>query len=444
MPNPVVAIVGRPNVGKSTLFNRLVGKRIAIVDDSPGITRDRLYAQGEWIGKDFVVIDTGGIMTDERDVMNLRIREQADIAMQEADVIVLLVDVKDGMTPPDIDVADALRRSKKPVLLAINKVENQKQERDALEFYQLGLGEIFPISSLQGFGVADLLDKVVENLPEVGLDEGYPEDAIKIAIIGRPNVGKSSLLNAIVKQERAIVSEIAGTTRDAIDTYFEYEGQSIVLIDTAGIRRAGKVQHSIEYYSVLRAVRAIERADVALMLVDADEGLADGDKRVGGYAHEAGKGVVIVVNKWDLMKGRAIQMHKFANEVREQVPYISYASIVFGSAKNGRGINGILDSAITAARNHAMRLPTGEINRLIRDAVDSHPLTQKGKIFKVYYATMPAVKPPTIVLFTNDPSMLHFSYKRYLENQIRKAYPYEGTPINIFARKAESARDREQ
>lgn len=442
MPNPVVAIVGRPNVGKSTFFNRLAGKRIAIVDDTPGITRDRLYADGEWNGREFMLIDTGGIVLNEKDPLITQIRIQAEVAMDEADVIVLLMDVTDGVTPPDIEVADVLRRAKKPVLLAVNKVDNAKLERDAMEFYSLGLGELFPISSMQGHGIADLLDKVVEHFPATTEEETYPEDAIKIAIIGRPNVGKSSMLNAIVKEERAIVSEIPGTTRDAVDTCFVHNGQSVVLIDTAGIRRAGKVQHSVEYYSVLRAVKAIERADVALVLIDAAEGIMDGDKRVGGYAHEAGKAIVIVANKWDLLPNTKPVIRAFAEKVRNESPFMSYAPIVFASAKKSKGIKEVLDSAILAAQNHALRLPTGEINRLIQDAVDSHPLTHKGKQFKVYYTTMPTVKPPTIILFTNDPNMLHFSYQRYLENQVRKHYSYEGTPIRIFARKAESKRER--
>lgn len=437
MPNPIVAIVGRPNVGKSTLFNRLVGKRIAIVEDTPGITRDRLYANAEWIGREFLVIDTGGMMLDEKDALTVQVRTQVEIAMEEADVIILVVDVTEGITPTDMDVANILRRTQKPVLLAVNKVENQRQERDAVEFYSLGLGkEIYPISSIQGYGVAELLDEVVASFPEAGAAEGFPEDAIKIAIIGRPNVGKSSMLNAIVREERSIVSEIPGTTRDAIDTFFEHDGQPVVLIDTAGIRRAGKVQRSVEYYSVLRAVRAIERADVVLLLVDASEGMADGDKRVGGYAHEAGRASVIVINKWDLIKEQSVR--EFGKRIRDDAPFLRYAPIVFASAKEGRGIKEVLDTAILAAQSHAMRLPTGEINRIIHDAVDAHPLVQKGRQFKVYYATMPTVKPPTVVIFTNNPSMLHFSYKRYLENRLRDAYPYEGTPVRIFARKAES------
>lgn len=443
MANPVVAIVGRPNVGKSTLFNRLVGQRIAIVEDMPGITRDRLYASAEWAGREFMLIDTGGMMMSEDDPFMAQVRVQADIAMDEADVIVLVVDVTDGLAPADIEVADMLRRAHKPVIVAVNKTDGPKQERDAVDFYSLGLGDIFPISSIQGHGVADLLDKVAENFPDPGAPDEYPEDAIRIALIGRPNVGKSSMLNAMLKEERAIVSEIPGTTRDAVDTAFRHGDQDIVLVDTAGIRRAGKVQRSVEYYSVLRAVRAIERCDVALVLIDAAEGIADGDKRVAGFAHEAGKALVVVVNKWDLLKGTSPSMKRYAEKIRDETQFLAYASIVFASAKNRKGINEILDTAIQAAQNHAMRLSTGEINRIIHDAVDEHPLSQKGKQLKVYYATMPSVKPPTVIVFVNDPEMFHFSYQRYLENQIRKVYPFEGTPIRIFARKAEGTRGRQ-
>ena len=438
MPNPVVAIVGRPNVGKSTLFNRLVGKRIAIVEDTPGITRDRLYAVGEWIGREFVLIDTGGMVLNEKDPLTVQIRTQVEVAVAEADVIVLMMDAGEGVTPTDVEVADLLRKTRKPVLVAVNKVENRRQEQEAVEFYSLGLGEIYPISSMQGHGVADLLDKIVEHFPPVAGEEPYPEETVKIAIVGRPNVGKSSLLNAIVHEERAIVSETPGTTRDAVDTYFEHEGQSIVLIDTAGIRRAGKIQRSVEYYSVLRAVRAIERADVALLMIDASEGLLDGDKRVGGFSHEAGTALVVVANKWDLLKDSGASMPEFSQTIREGAAFLSYAPVVFTSAKEGWGIHEVLDSAILAAENHALRLSTGEINRLIHDAVDAHPLTRKGKQFKVYYATMPAVKPPTVVLFANDPDLFHFSYRRYIENQIRKQHSYEGTPIRVYVRKAES------
>ncbi|MDH7481539.1 MAG: ribosome biogenesis GTPase Der [Armatimonadota bacterium] len=440
MSNPMVAVVGRPNVGKSTLFNRLVGKRIAIVEDVPGVTRDRLYAEAEWLGRNFMLIDTGGLILNEKDPLTVQVRTQAEIAISEADVIVFLVDVTEGVTPADMEVADVLRRTRKPVLVAVNKVDNERLERESIEFFSLGLGDIYPISSLHGRGVAELLDKIIENLPVPTAEKVYSEEVIKIAIIGRPNVGKSSLLNAIIKEERAIVSDIPGTTRDAIDTYFEHGDQRFVLIDTAGIRRAGKIQRSIEYYSVLRAVRALERADVALVVIDASEGVVDGDKRVAGYSHDAGKAAVIVVNKWDLAKKQGKTINGFTELVRREMPFMNYAPIVFTSAIEGTGITELLGCAAIASQNHALRLPTGELNRLIGDIVDARPYSEKGKEFRVYYATMPSVRPPTIVLFTNDPDLLHFSYQRYIENQLRKHYTYEGTPIRIFARKAEHSR----
>lgn len=438
MERPIVAIVGRPNVGKSTLFNRLVGKRIAIVEDTPGITRDRLYADAEWRGRQFIVTDTGGILFNETDPLTSQVVQHAEIAIEEADVLIFLVDVREGVTSTDREIADRLRRGGKPVLLAANKTENAEHERQAHEFYELGLGEVYPISSLQGHGVADLLDVACEHFPAAAEGVSYPEDAVPIAIIGRPNVGKSSLLNAILGEKRSIVSEIPGTTRDAIDTYVERDGRKLVLVDTAGIRRAGKVQGSPEFYSVLRAIRALERCDVAVVVIDAGEGLADGDKRVAGYTREAGKSAVIVVNKWDLRKSgsEAVPQKTFASDVRRDLPFLSYAPIVFASATEGWGIEETVSAALAAAENGAMRIATGELNRLIHGAVDARPLTDHRKQFKVKYATMTSVKPPTIVLFSNDPSMLHFSYVRYLENQIRKEYPYEGTPIRILARRA--------
>jgi len=431
----IVAIVGRPNVGKSTLFNRLVGKRIAIVEDTPGITRDRLYAEAEWVGKHFVVVDTGGFVMNEKDPLTMQVKGQAEVAISEADVIVFMVDAQEGLTPADHEVADVLRRTRKPVLLVANKVDNERLEREAMEFYTLGLGDIHAVSSLHGRGIAELLDAIVEKLPSQRSEEDFPEDAVRIAIVGRPNVGKSSLLNAILNEERAIVSEIPGTTRDAVDTYFEHGNDKIILIDTAGIRRAGKVQRSIEYYSVLRAVRAIERADVASVVIDASEGVTDGDKRVAGYSHEAGRAGVIVVNKWDLVKD--VSTKEFGRMVRREMPFMNYAPIVFTSAVQGKGVGDVIDSAILAAQNHAMRLPTAELNRIITEACDARPYSSKGRELRVYYSTMPVVKPPTIVLFVNDPDIIHPTYRRYLENQLRKRYPYEGTPLRILARKAE-------
>lgn len=443
MPKPIVAIVGRPNVGKSTLFNRLTGHRIAIVEDTPGITRDRLYAEGEWNGRTYTLIDTGGISMDEDDPMQAQIRIQAQIAMEEADVILVLGDATQGVTPNDIELADQLRgQVNVPLFLVVNKSDNPTRDRDAMEFYSLGLGEVYPVSSISSRGVGDLLDEVVASFPP---DEPEPEDddLIRIALVGRPNVGKSSMMNAILGEERTIVSPIAGTTRDAIDTYFEFEGKRLLLIDTAGIRRSGKIQGTVEYYSVLRAQRAIERADVVVTVIDSIEGLRDGDKRVAGMADEAGKASVLCVNKWDLGRKGILEeapgknpMTIFTKHLRDEMPFVNYAPVAFCSALKGSGIGAFLETSVEAANSHAMRIPTGELNRVIRDAVESHPYSTKGRNLKVKYVTMPSVKPPTIILFVNDPELLHFSYARYLENQIRKTYAFEGTPIKLIARRA--------
>lgn len=436
MDRPIVAIVGRPNVGKSTLFNRIVGQRIAIVEDTPGITRDRLYAEAEWRGRQFVVTDTGGILFNESDPLTVQVAQQARFAMDEADVIVVILDATQGITGTDLTLADELRKSSVPIVVVVNKVDNQQQEQEAAQFYQLGLGDIYPVSAIHGRGFAEVLDAIIDHMPSVAEEEVYPSDAIRLSIVGRPNVGKSSLLNTILGEERVIVSSIPGTTRDAIDTVFQRDGQELVLVDTAGIRRAGKIQGSVEYYMVLRAIRALERSDVALLMIDAADGVMDGDKRVGGYIHQAGRGCVIVVNKWDLVKGK-VSYKEFTAGIRNEMAFLDYAPIAFVSAKEGWGISAALDTAIEVAGNHALRIATGELNRIIQDALDEHPLTHKGKQLKVRYATMPTVKPPTIVLFVNDPEIVHFSYRRYLQNQIRKSYGYTGSPIRLVARKAE-------
>jgi GTP-binding protein len=451
-PKPLVAIVGRPNVGKSTLFNRLAGRRIAIVEDTPGITRDRLYADGDWNGREYTLIDTGGIQMFDPDPLKAQIRTQAEIAMAEAEVIVLVVDTTVGLTADDFELANALRRSPKPLIVLANKVDNGDQEyRNVPEVYSLGFTEVFPVSALGGRGVADALDAIVGHLPPTPPpDADAEDDRVKIAIIGRPNVGKSSLLNAILGEERAIVSPVAGTTRDAVDTTFELNGHEIVLIDTAGIRRAGKIQGSVEYYTVLRALRAIERADVVMLVIDSIDGLTDGDKRVGGYAHEAGRAAVIVVNKWDAGRTEVLEespgknpMKIFSDHLRDQMPFLAYAPLAFTSALTGKGVPAAVDAALDAAENHSMRIPTGELNRLLRDAVDAHPYNEKGRSLKIYYATMPTVKPPQIVMFVNDPELMHFSYKRYLENRIRETYSFEGTPLRIDVRKA-TDKDRDK
>jgi GTP-binding protein len=450
MSRPVVAVVGRPNVGKSTLFNRLIGKRIAIVEDTPGITRDRLYHTVEWRGREFTVIDTGGIVLNEIDPLAVQVRTQAELAMEEADVILFVVDAADGMTSTDQDIADVLRASQRPVLLVVNKTDNPRLEQDATEFYALGLGEIHTISAAHGHGVADMLDVVAELLPPEKEGEEGEEEVIRLAIVGRPNVGKSSLLNAILGEERVIVSPIPGTTRDTIDTKFEWEGQKLVLLDTAGIRRNRKIVGTVEYYMALRARAALERSDVGVVVIDASAGVVDGDKRVAGLAQDAGRACIIVVNKWDMLdpgviyeKGKSRhanrdKIEKFTETFRKECPFLEYAPLVFISAKERFGVRHAIGTAITAAQNHSHRIPTGELNRLIRDATERRPHIESGRTFKVYYTTMARVQPPTIVLFCNDPDMMHFSYKRYLENQIRAAYPLEGTPVRVVARKVEN------
>jgi len=450
MSRPLVAVVGRPNVGKSTLFNRLIGHRVAIVEDTPGITRDRLYHNVDWRGIEFTVIDTGGIILNETDPLAVQVRAQAEIAMEEAQVILFVVDAADGMTSTDQDIADVLRASKCPLLLVVNKADNPRLLQDAAEFYGLGLGEVHSVSAAHGHGVADLLDEVVKVFPSDFDSVEEDEDAIRLAIIGRPNVGKSSLMNSILGEERVIVSPIPGTTRDTIDTNFEWDGQKLVLLDTAGIRRSGKIQGTVEYYMVMRAQAALERSNVGMVVIDAEAGVKDGDKRVAGMAQEAGRACIIVVNKWDLVdpgviyeKGRQrrpdkVKIEKFTEKFRKECPFLEYAPLVFVSAKERFGVRHAVETAITAAGNHAHRIPTGELNRLIREATERRPLTVHGRPFKVYYATMPRVQPPSILMFVNDENLMHFSYKRYLENQIRLTYPLEGTPIRLEVRKVEN------
>jgi GTPase len=450
MSTPLVAVVGRPNVGKSTLFNRLAGRRIAIVEDTPGITRDRLYTNAEWTGRAFTLIDTGGIVLDTEDPLTLQVRQQAEIAMEEADAILFLCDAADGITPADRDLADALRAATVPVLLAVNKADNSRVVQEAVEFYELGYPRVFPISAAHGLGVGDLLDALVAGLPQAEREE-VEDESVRLAVIGRPNVGKSSFINAILGEERVIVSPIPGTTRDAIDTRIEWDGESVVLVDTAGIRRAGKVQGSVEYYTVLRAKTAIDRCTVCVVVIDGSAGLTDGDKRVAGIAHEAGRASVIAVNKWDLVDPNVNaglppdpgMMRGFATELRNEMPFLSYAPIAFCSAANRYAVGEVIDTTLTAAGNYSFRIPTGELNRLVRNAVESRPRMERGRQLKVYYSTMARVQPPTIILFVNDPELMHFSYLRYLENQIRKVYSLVGTPLVIRIRKAENT-EREE
>lgn len=437
MDKPLIAIVGRPNVGKSTLFNRIIGYRLAIIEDEIGVTRDRMYAESEWNGREFVIIDTGGIIFNDDSPIHKSVTEQANAAVEEADVLIFVVDSDVGPNPLDFEVAKKLRGCNKPVIIAANKSDNDMRAWGSAEFYNLGFEHIVPISALNGRCVADLLDEVVWALPE-GETPAFPEDAIKIAMIGRPNVGKSSLVNSILGRERVIVSAVAGTTRDAVDTAFEHDDKTIVLVDTAGIRKSGKIQGTLEYYTVLRAIRAMERADVAMIVIDGDDGLRDGDKRVAGFAHESGRACMIVVNKWDLCGEE--DMKKYADMVRNQVPFMSYAPIVFTSALTGKGVKAAVDTAIDICSNHAMRISTGELNRLLQDAVDAHPYARKGRDLRIKYATMVDVKPPKIVISVNDKGLVHFSYERYLENCIRKVYSYEGTPLILIFKQAKKER----
>ncbi|WP_134698950.1 ribosome biogenesis GTPase Der [Ammoniphilus sp. YIM 78166] len=434
MANPVVAIVGRPNVGKSTLFNRIVGERISIVEDVPGVTRDRIYSKAEWLDRHFHLIDTGGIAFDDHDILLEHIRHQAELAIDEADVIIFVVDTTTGITSTDEEVAKMLFRSKKPIVLGVNKADNPERLNQMYEFYSLGFGEPIGISSVHGLGIGDLLDEVIKHFPE-DTEEEYDEDTIRISLIGRPNVGKSSLVNALLGEERVIVSDIAGTTRDAIDTLLTREGQDFVLIDTAGMRKKGKVYEATEKYSVLRALRAIERSDVCIIVINAEEGIIEQDKKIAGYAHEAGRAVIIVVNKWDAIEKDDKTLHQFERTVREHFLFMDYAPILFVSAKTKQRIHQILPKAKDVADQHAMRIPTNVLNDLIHEATTvTPPPSDKGRRLKINYVTQVSVKPPTFVLFVNDVELLHFSYQRFLENRIREAFPFEGTPIRLIAR----------
>ncbi len=431
MSQPIVALVGRPNVGKSALFNRLVGRRLAIVQDEPGTTRDRLYAQAEWTGHEFTLVDTGGLLAAPTDDITRQVQAQAELAIREADVVVLVVDVLTGITPEDWEVADVVRRSTKPVILAVNKADNAERRLAASEFYALGIEPLFDISALHGTGTGDLLDAIVESFPPAE-EEAAEAERIGIAIVGHPNVGKSSLLNAILGEERSIVSTVAGTTRDAIDTELVWKGQEITLIDTAGIRRRGAVAPGIEKYSVLRALRAINRSDVAILVLDASTGITAQDAHIAGYVLEESKSVVVVVNKWDLVEKEPGVEAAYREHVRQNLKFLPYVPILFASALRRRGIPEVLDTVLRVRQARFQRLTTGELNDLVRDAVAAHsPPSKWGKRMRIYYATQPQVDPPTFVFFVNDTRLVHFSYERYLENQIRQRYPFEGTPIRL-------------
>lgn len=453
---PVVALVGRPNVGKSTLFNRLVGARRAIIEDEPGTTRDRLYGSTDWSGHTFIVVDTGGLdvaLTDKaprkgdqpeslgassREFAR-EIRQQAEIAIAEADVVVLLTDARDGLTAADQDVAEILRRCARPVVVAVNKADNEARRLAALEFHELNLGAPYPISALHGTGTGDLLDAVVAGLPV--LDEEPADEGVRIAIVGRPNVGKSSLLNALLQEDRAIVSPIPGTTRDAIDTELMWHGQRVTLVDTAGIRRRGKVEGGVEKYSVLRSLGAIQRADVVLLLIDATAGITAQDMHVAGFVLEAYKSVVVLVNKWDAVAGKDTHtMSQFTEEIRAKLRFMDYVPVLFLSALTRQRINKVLPLAMSVAGQRQARVSTSDLNRLLREALTVHPAPSRhGKPLKLLYATQAEVAPPTFVLFVNDPELVHFSYSRFLENRIRAAYPFEGTPLRLHFRRRESS-----
>ena len=435
MPKPIVAVVGRPNVGKSTLFNRLVGSRLAIVHDTPGVTRDRLYADAEWLTHNFTLVDTGGLDPDSDDFITKHIFRQAEAAIESADVILFLTDIKSGIMDADRHVAEVLRKSKKPVVLAVNKVDTpSKDNHELYEFYELGIGEPIPISAGQALGLGDMLDEIVAHFPHH--EDVDDEDApIRVAIVGKPNAGKSSLINKILGEDRLIVSDIPGTTRDAIDTYVTREGRDFVLVDTAGLRRKSKIKENIERYSMLRTIAAVERADVCVLLIDAEEGITEQDTKIAGIAHESGRAAVIAVNKWDLIEKNDKTMREFTKTLETELAYMPYASKLFVSALTGQRVHKLFELIHTSYQNHAMRVSTGVLNDVILEATAMHaPPTDKGKPLRIYYGTQVSVKPPTFVLFVNDKKLMHFSYTRYLENRIRDAFGFAGTPIHFIIR----------
>ena len=435
MSRPIVAIVGRPNVGKSTLFNKIAGERISIVKDTPGVTRDRIYADVSWLDYNFTLIDTGGIEPDSSDMILSRMREQAQIAIDTADVIIFLTDVRQGLVDADSKVADLLRRSAKPVVLVVNKVDDfDKLMADVYEFYNLGIGEPYPVSAASMLGLGDMLDEVVKFFPASAKSEKEDERP-KIAIIGKPNVGKSSLVNKLACEERVIVSDIAGTTRDAVDTDVRYNGREYVFIDTAGLRRKSKVKEEIERYSIIRAVSAVERADVAILVIDATEGVTEQDAKIAGIAHERGKGLIITVNKWDAIEKDNSTVKEHTEKIRQVLSFVPYAELLFISVKSGQRVNKLYDLIDMVIENNSMRVATGVLNEIVMEAVAMHqPPSDKGKRLKIYYVTQVAVKPPTFVLFVNDKSLMHFSYTRYLENQIRDTFGFRGTALKFIAR----------
>ena len=435
MRKVIVAVVGRPNVGKSTLFNTIAGKQISIVQDTPGVTRDRIYAEGNWLNYYFTMVDTGGIEPISDDVLLKQMRSQAELAIETADVIIFVTDVKSGVVDADYEVAEMLRRSKKPIVLCVNKVDSiKKYGNDIYEFYQLGLGEPFPVSAANHLGLGDLLDEVVKHFPKEGLEE-EEDGTLKIALIGKPNVGKSSLTNKLLGENRVIVSDIDGTTRDAIDTEVTYNGTPYIFIDTAGLRRKGKVTEDIERYSVIRTVAAVDRADICIVLIDAVEGITDGDTRIAGIAHESGKGVIIAVNKWDLVEKNDKTMQEFTKQLKEKFAYMDYAEYLFISAETGQRIHKIYELVNMIHDNQVMRIKTGVLNEILaRATAMKQPPSDKGKRLKLFYITQASVAPPTFVIFVNDRELMHFSYTRYIENQIRENFGFRGTPIRFIIR----------
>ncbi len=436
---PIVAVVGRPNVGKSTLFNALAGERISIVKDTPGITRDRIYADVTWLDRTFTLIDTGGIEPDSKDIILSQMRAQAQIAIDTADVILFMVDVKQGLVDADSKVADMLRRSHKPILLVVNKVDSfEKYMADVYEFYNLGIGEPHPISSVNRTGLGELLEAMTAYFPqESGRDE--EDDRPRVAIVGKPNVGKSSLINKLLGEERLIVSDIAGTTRDAVDTEIRYNGKEYVFIDTAGLRRKSKVKEELEHFMILRAVSAVERAEVAVLVIDATEGVTEQDAKIAGIAHDRGKAVIIAVNKWDALEKDDKTIYRFTEKVRNILSYMPYAEILFVSAKTGQRLPKLFETIDIVSENHAMRVSTGVLNEIMAEAVAmQQPPSDKGKVLRLYYITQVSVKPPTFVIFVNDKELMHFSYTRYIENQIRNTFGFRGTPLRFIIRERKS------
>ncbi len=440
MAMPLVAVVGRPNVGKSTLFNKLIGQRLSIVENTPGVTRDRIYSKCEWLGHEFMLVDTGGIEPDSQDVILSQMRRQAELAIEKADVIILVTDLKCGVTATDEDVAAMLRKSGKPVILCVNKCDNVGEPpADFYEFYNLGLGEPIAVSSVHGHGTGDLLDEVLKELPE-NTEEDYGEDVVKVAVIGKPNVGKSSIINRLCGEDRVIVSDIAGTTRDATDSYVETEQGKFVFIDTAGIRKKSKVLENIERYSVLRSYMAVDRADVAVIVIDASVGFTEQDSKVAGYAHEKGKACVVAVNKWDAIEKDTHTMDEFKKKLEVDFSFMSYVPFVFISAKNGTRMDKLLEKINYTAQQNAVRIPTGRLNDVLAYATARvQPPSDKGRRLKIYYMTQASTKPPTFVAFVNRAELFHFSYRRYIENQIRETFGLDGTPIVMMVRE----RDRD-